>query len=159
MKLSQSLNEALNFQVLHELRNQTRYMQICSYFEDLQLNNIAKFFKEQAEGEHGHAELFMQYINDRTGGKVEIGEIDAPQLSLTGLNSVGDNYVKVEEDTTLSIESIFELALNERSYIDLPFLQKMLEEQVEEEDTANKFSARIKLVKDPVLFDATFKHD
>jgi ferritin len=155
MILSQNLCDALNQQILHELGNVTKYMQINSYFENLQLKNLAKYFLARSQEEKGHADKFMNYINDRTGGLVTIGEVQEPNLALTDPASIGVAFVQIEENTTLSIESIFDLALGEKSYLDLPFLQEMLSEQVGEEDEANEFALKIKMVKDIVLFDAT----
>ncbi len=156
MKLSTSLCEAYNQQILHELGNASKYMQIASFFEDLQLNKIADYFKKQSDDEKQHANKFMNHINDRVGGKVSIGEVDSPNLELTDCSSVGDVYLKVEEETTASIEGLYDLALSEKSYIDLGFLTDMLQEQIEEEDSADKFRTRIQSVKDYILFDATF---
>jgi ferritin len=157
MKLSQELNDALNQQILIELRNQNKYMQVQSYFEDLQLKHLADFFKEQSSGENGHANLFMDHINDRNGGKVTLGEVASPRVDFTDIASVADFYELTEQQTTESIESLYELAFEEKSFIDLPFLQKMLEEQVEEEDTSQRVSLNLRMVKDIVLFDATFE--
>jgi ferritin len=157
LKLSQNLNDALNQQILVELGNQNKYMQIQSYFEDLQLKKLAEYFKKQADGEHDHANLFMGYINDRNGGKVTVGEVDEPKKDFIDVSNVADFYVLTEQQTTDSIESLYDLALEEKSYIDLDFLQTMLKEQVEEEDSSQKLSLNLKTVKDIVLFDATFE--
>lgn len=157
MKLSQELNDAICSQIVIELEAQNKYMQIQSYFEDLQLKNLAKFFKEQASGENSHANLFMNHLNDRNGGKVIIGDVSAPRNDFSDISSIADFYVLTEQQTTASIESLYELALSERSYIDLDFLQSMLKEQVEEEDTSLRLSQNLKMAKDIVLFDATFE--
>lgn len=157
MKLSQTLNDALNQQIFIELGNQNKYIQIESYFENLQLKNLAEFFKTQSAGENDHARLFINHINDRNGGKVTLEDINSPKTDFATVNDVADFYVLTEQQTTESIESLYDLALTEKSYIDLPFLSKMLDEQVEEEDTSQKFALNIKTVKDIVLFDATFK--
>jgi ferritin len=157
MKLSQNLNDVLNQQVLIEYGNELKYAQIQSYFEDLQLKKLSEYFKKQAIGENDHAQLFMQHINDRTGGKVALGEIDAPQVEFTSVSEIGDFYIKTEESTTESIELLYDLAFFEKSYIDLPFLAKMLDEQCEEEDAAQKLSLNLKMTKDIVLFDQTFE--
>jgi len=156
MKLSQNLNDALNQQILIELQNQNKYMQIQSLFEDMQLKHLADFFKNQSAGENDHANLFMNHINDRNGGKVTIDEINSPMINFSDINSIADFYVLTEQQTTESIESLYDLALEEKSYIDLPFLQKMLDEQVEEEDTSQTLALKLKTVKDIILFDATF---
>lgn len=157
MKLSETLNDCLNEQVLHELKNQNIYLQIASYFEDIQLKNLAKYFKSQSNDENSHANKFIQYINDRTGGKVVINEVDAPNLVLNSVDDVANIYIQTEESTTESIESIMECILDEKSYVDMGFIQEMLNEQVMEEDEANAFALKIKMCKDLVLFDATFE--
>ena len=42
-----------------------------------------------------------------------------------------------------------------KSLVDVPFIQKMLEIQIEEEDDADEFKKKIDLVSDIVLFDAS----
>lgn len=156
MKLSESLNSSLNEQVLHELKNQNIYSQIASYFEDLQLKKLAKYFYNQSLHEKSHADKFIEYINSRTGGKVNILEVDSPNLNLSTKEMVAGVYVQTEEGTTESIESIMDLLLDEKSYIDMNFIQEMLKEQVEEEDSANEFALQLKMCNDLVLFNATF---
>jgi len=159
MNISASLNDIFNQQIIHEYRNQLIYTQIESLFEALQLKNIAKYFHEQSEHEKEHGDMIVQYLNDRTGGKVNIGEVDAPEISEFDLENIASMYVSVEEGTTESLESIYEFALENKSFIDLPFLSDMLKEQVEEEDSANVFALNIKMVKDLVLFDKSFEED
>jgi ferritin len=156
LRLSESLNSALNEQINAEFHNEMIYRQIQSYFEDFQLNGLASYFEKQANEENSHAKRFINYINSRSGGKVTCDQIDAPNLSLTDFNSVADVYAKAEENTSLSIEELYDLAFSEKSYLDLPFIEDFLREQVEEENKSQEFLMKIKLVKDIVLFDATF---
>lgn len=157
MRLSQMLNDAINAQIVIELENQNKYMQVQSLLEDMQLKNLASFFKTQSQGENSHANSFMNHLNDRNGGKVTIGEVNAPEINFSDVNSIADFYVLTEQQTTESIESLYDLALEEKSFIDLPFLSKMLDEQVEEEDTSQALALKLKTVKDLVLFDSTFE--
>jgi ferritin len=157
LKLSNNLNDALNQQILVELENQNKYMQIQSAFENLQLKKLAEYFKKQADGENDHANLFMDHINNRNGGKVILGEINAPKVDFIDISNIADFYVLTEQQTTESIESLYDLALEEKSYIDLDFLQSMLREQIEEEDVSNRLALNLKSVKDIVLFNATFE--
>ena len=57
------------------------------------------------------------------------------------------------------MKSIMDLVLEEKSYVDMGFIQSMLNEQVEEEDSASKFALNIKMCKDIVLFNSTFGVD
>lgn len=159
MKLLDSLNNALNEQIIHEYRNQLLYTQLESIFEDFQLKNIAKYFHEQSLHEKSHGDKIVEHLNNRTGGKVNIGEIDSPVIpfyTIDTLASIGDLYISTEESTTESLESIYDFALGNKSYIDLPLLSDMLQEQVEEEDSAKEFALNIKMTKDLVLFDKSF---
>jgi len=156
MKLSNSLNEFLNEQIIHEYRNQLIYTQIEAIFENLELKNIAKYFNEQSAQEKSHGDMIVKHISDRIGGKVKIGTVDAPDISEYSIEEIADTYVSVEQGTTESLESIFEFALENKSYIDLPFLSEMLKEQVEEEDSADNFATNIKKAKDLVQFDMLF---
>lgn len=157
MKLSQSLNEAFNQQILHEYRNMIVYKKIQNFFEDLQLKNLASYFSKQADDEKSHANKFIDHVNDRIGGKVEIGDVQSLPYEVRSLEDVGKIYLIVEEETTKSIESIYDMALMGKSFIDLPFIQEMLDEQVKEEDEASELSAKLNMVKDIVLFDAEYK--
>jgi ferritin len=158
MNLTTSLNEVFNEQIVKEYSNVLAYAQLQSFFEDKQLTKIAKYFGERSDEEKTHANKFMAHINARTGGKVTIGEVPAPDFGneMTPAE-IGDLYVQREEDTTESIEAIYELADSEKSFIDLPFILEMLDEQVSEEDEANEFSLKAKDVKDLVLWDASFE--
>jgi len=156
MKLSEVLNDALNQQIIHELTNSSKYMQIASFFEDLQLSNLANYFKKQSDDEKQHANKFMNHINERIGGKVTLQETPFFNLGLIDIYSVGAIYVEAEENTTASIESLYDLALNEKSYMDLGFLSDMLSEQVLEENEASRFTMNLSMVKDFVLFNSLF---
>lgn len=157
MILPKDLNDALNEQVIKEYQNMLIYKKIESYFEEMELHNLAKFFHKQAKEEDKHAKQFIDYINSRVGGKVVFDEIPSPEtLVIDSENMIGDIYLRLEQDTTESIEAIYELAMDLKSFMDLPYLQHMLEDQVDEEKEALNFSKRFKMVKDLVLFDATF---
>ena len=86
-----------------------------------------------------------------------MGEVDAPIIGLSSIELIAEAYISIEEGTTESIEEIYGMALDEKSFMDLPFLSNMLSEQIEEEDSAQSFALKIKAVKDIVLFDATFE--
>lgn len=154
MKLSQEINDSINAQIVHELRNQNTYMQIACAFENKQLKNIAKYFMDASTHEGDHAKMFIKHLNDRAGGKVEIKEIPAPMDIPEELDQIGFLYVSLEEDTTENIESILDLVREKSSYIDEPFILHMLAEQVEEEDSANHFNELFINCKNWVMFDA-----
>lgn len=157
MRLSERLNELLNQQIVHELRNSNIYLQLASYCKQYQLDNLSNFFYDRSKEEKGHADKFTEYINKRTGGKVDVVGVEAPSLTIGSFEDLGRLYVETEELTTEKIEEIMSVVRHESSYMDEHFVLSMLDEQVAEEDEANTFALRISMVQDIVLFDATFK--
>ena len=155
MRLSEQLNTLINAQITHERKNNAIYLQIASYFEDLELTKIAEFFYEQAKGELGHAQKLIDHLNNRLYGKVIIESVPSPNLVIDTIADIGKLYVNVEMLTTELIENLYKVALETGSYIDLPVLLDLLNEQVEEEDLANKFKAQTSLCNDMVLFNNT----
>lgn len=159
MKLSSTLNDIFNEQILHEYRNQIIYTQLESVFENFQLKNIAKYFHEQSLHEKSHGDKIVQHLNDRSGGHVHLKQLDftpLPEYTINNIAEIADLYVLTEEETTLSLESIYDFAMMNKSYIDLSFIDAMLAEQIEEEDSAQAFALNIKMAKDLVLFDKSF---
>jgi len=156
MKMTQELSEALNAQAAHEYKNMFAYKQIESYFEDKQLINLAEYFRKQSDHEREHGDMIVAYLHSRTGGSVKVEEIEDSSLEIIAPEQAGDLFVRLEELTTVSLEAIYGLILGEKSYVDLGFVQKMLVEQVEEEDIASQFAMQIKETKDIYVFNAVF---
>lgn len=156
MKLSEKLNTMFNTQVTHERKNNAIYLQIGSYFEDMQLIKLANFFMSQAEQENGHAKKVVDHLNNRVGGKVTVQAVEAPSIVINSTKDIADLYLKTEIETTKALESIYKVAMDEGSFIDLTFLHQMLEEQIEEEDLAAQFALQIQMCKDLVLYNNTF---
>lgn len=155
MKLTEQLNMLINEQITHERKNNAIYLQIASYFEDLELTKIADFFFKQAKHELGHAQKLIDHLNNRLYGKVLIGAVPAPEVVINTISDIGELYITTEVGTTRLLENIYRVALDSNSFIDLPVLADLLNEQVEEEDLANKFATQIRLCNDMVLFNNT----
>jgi ferritin len=132
-----------------------KYIQIYSHFEDLQLLNLAKKFKGQADEELDHSQQLIDYLNERFGGKVSVSEIPASDLQLLTLQDVANAYMEIELLTTEMIQEIMETVEREKSYIDRKFVEEFLHQQIKEEDEADEFMKKAILVKDILLFDAT----
>lgn len=154
-KISQELNDLLNKQISHELRNSQIYRQIGSLFEDVKLTHLAKYFFEASKQEFDHSYMFSDYINSRNYARCICQEIPMiPQIY--SINEVGGLFVKTEEETTASIEAIYEQAKVDKDGLAIKFLEEMLSEQVEEEDSAMLLKLQFDQVTDLVLFDKGF---
>lgn len=157
MKFSQTLNDAFLEQILLEFHNEMVYKAIEIYFDKLFLTHIASFFHKQSHHERHHAVEIIHYLDKRTGGDAKVGQIQPANITINSLNDVAEIFIKTEEATTESIESLFELASDEKSYMDIPFISHFLNKQVDEEHDANKISSMLLNAKDLVLLDKMFK--
>lgn len=157
MKISESLNEIICLQCKHELLNMIKYKTIASYFENLRLKNLAKKFYKQSDEEYGHYSQMVEYLNIRLGGKYKPVELDIPEINLNSITEAAELYLSTEIETTKSLQGIAEFIYSENLYLDVDFIQKFLTIQIAEEDEADEFMKKSSLVKDLVLFDATFE--
>lgn len=153
MRFSDALNGAFSEQIVNELANSSAYLQMAIYFDILQFRNLAGFFYKQAQHERDHADKIVKYMCSRTGSNPMVGSVPAPALNISSPVAVGEEFVRLEEKTTADLENIYELVTGEASWMDVPFIQEMLAEQVEEEDEATHFLDLIKEAKDLALFD------
>lgn len=156
MNILETINEAISYQCSHEMLNMWKYKVIASYFEEKRLPKLAKKFYDQADEEYGHYSKMVEYLNTRMGGKYIPVEVDKPNIVINSYKEVGKLYLQTELETTESLHSIAELIYEEKSYIDVDFIQEFLKIQITEENEADEFMKKIELVTDIVLFDATF---
>jgi ferritin len=147
--LSQAMLERLKEQYAHETCNALRYFQRSTSAEFHGLTGIASFFKKQAEGERGHADIVFKYVNDRN-----------EQLPVSGLSfldpdmgasadplSMFQTALEVEQRTTGMLYLVLEQARNDRDYLTEQWIldsSGLLKEQVEEENLYQTILDRIK---------------
>jgi len=76
---SNSTEQEINKQINRELFAHYTYLSMAFHFQrdDINLPNFAKFFHKQAEEEHKHAQLLMDYQNKR-GGRIKLNSIRKP---------------------------------------------------------------------------------
>ena len=147
MKLSQTIIKAINTQIKNEFDNAFLYLSIASWCEENNLSGFAKWNLAQFKEEQKHAMKFYNYVFERQG-KVDIMEVEQPKQKWNNIVDVFEDVVKREEETTTNIYKLYEIAKNENDYTTLSFLQWFLEEQVEEESTANTILSKLKMIGD-----------
>lgn len=145
--ISDKINKLLNEQVQKEFYSAYLYLSMEAYFQNQNLDGFANFFHVQLQEERDHAMKFFNYIN-QAGGKVELMQIDAPQVDFKSAEEVFDITLKHEQGVTKSIYNIVDNALAEKDHGTNTFLQWFVTEQVEEEATADKVLRKLKLIKD-----------
>lgn len=143
--ISEKLQKQLNEQIVKEFFSAYLYLSIEAYFTSLNLNGFANWFRIQAQEERDHAMMFFEYIN-KVGGRVTLGQIDAPQSEFASIEEALKMSLDHERFVTKSIYSIVDLAILERDHKTNQFLQWFVNEQTEEEANSENNLKKFQLV-------------
>lgn len=143
--LSSKLNEALNKQINNEFFSEFAYLSMAAYFHSIDLDGMANFFHVQAKEEHFHAMKMFNFVITR-GGKVELQAMKAPQVDFKDVTEVFTKALEHEQIISKSINDIIDISIKENDHAVNSFLKWFVDEQVEEEATAQKNLSKIKLI-------------
>lgn len=145
--MNDKIYKALNEQIKHEFYSSYLYLAIASYFDNIPLEGMAKWFKKQAAEEHEHGMKIYNYINDRNM-QVDLQAIDKPSAKFKSVEQIFEQALAHEKKVTHWINEIYEMALKEKDHATAVFLQWFISEQVEEEKNAQDNLDQIKLIGD-----------
>lgn len=145
--MNEKIYKALNEQIKHEFYSSNLYLSIASYFENIPLEGMAKWFRKQAEEEHEHGMKIYNYINDRNL-MVDLQDIPKPPAKFESVEEVFKQALAHEKKVTHWIYEIYEMALKEKDHATHVFLQWFITEQVEEEKNANDNLDQIQYIGD-----------
>ncbi len=139
--LKEKTENLLNKQITYEMYSSQLYWSMSAWFTSKNLDGFAKWYYVQAQEEKAHATILYHYIL-KAGGTVKLESIDGPPTEWESVLDVLKETVKHEELVTSLIYNIIEAAQEERDLKVVQFLQWFVDEQVEEEDNANKNKGR-----------------
>ena len=145
--LKPEVQEALNDQINAELFSAYIYLSMEAYFESVSLGGFANWMHVQYQEELSHAERFMRFIYDR-GGQVALKALDAPPVSWDSPEAVFANALEHERYISGRIHQLVDLAREHGDHATENMLQWFVEEQVEEEASAEKILEELRLVGD-----------
>jgi ferritin len=103
--------------------------------------------KVQANEETKHGMKIYEHLNER-GGKIILQQIDAPPSNWKSAKEMFAEAYQHEQRVTESINKIVELARAEKDNATEVFLQWFVNEQVEEEASANEIAQKLQLIGD-----------
>lgn len=145
--LSQVVQDAINAQINNELFSSYAYLAMSAYCEHEQFVGCAKWLRLQSQEEQGHAMRLHDFLTAR-GGRVVLSQIDAPRCEFSSIPEVFTEAQKQEKAVTGQIDSLFELAMKEKSFAALVELEWFITEQVEEEKTVREIVHKFNMVKE-----------
>ncbi len=144
---SETLLNAINDQIEHELFSSNLYLAMAAYFEEQSLPGFAQWVRVQSEEERGHALKFIAYLND-VGAHVKIHAISEPPSEWNGALDVFENVLRHEQKVTSLVHTLYEIALKEKDYAAQSMLKWFIDEQVEEEKNALLIVEQLKMLTD-----------
>ncbi|MEW6577888.1 MAG: ferritin [Chloroflexota bacterium] len=145
--LSEKMQAALNKQINAELHSAYIYLSMAAYFEDKNLTGFAHWMRVQAKEELGHAMKFFDFIVERRG-RVLLEPVAAVPIEWASPLAVFENALAHEQKVTGLIHGLVNLAIEERDHAANSFLQWFVDEQVEEEASADAIVQQLKLAGD-----------
>lgn len=136
--------ELINDQINKELYSAYLYLAFADYYEEEGLSGYANYFEIQAQEERDHAMIFRKYLHEN-GEKVKLLAIDQPDMTFSSYLEPLEAGLEHEKYVTSLINDIYAAAVEANDYRTQKFLGWFIDEQLEEEDTADDMITKMKL--------------
>lgn len=144
--LTEKMQSAINEQINKELWSSYLYLSMAAYFEEQNYSGFANWMRVQAQEEVTHAMKFFDYVNDR-GGRVLLKPIAEVQTEWDDVKSAINDTLEHEKKVTASIYNLVDLADEEKDHATNQMLQWFIQEQVEEEASADDLLQRVEMTE------------
>ncbi len=135
--IPKKIQEAFNKQINEELYSAYLYQAMSVDFAAKGMSGMANWMAVQALEEMSHAKKFQDHILER-GGTVELLAIEKPQKAWETPRAAFEAALAHEQHITGCINDLVDLGIAEKDHASKSLLQWFVDEQVEEEDTANE---------------------
>jgi ferritin len=143
--ISPKIADSINDQITAELESAYIYLSMSAYFEDTNLKGMAHWTRKQAKEEIEHGEKFMEYLYAR-GARVVLQALAKPATEFEGPLAVFQEVLKHEQYVTGRIDKMMDLAREEKDYATQSLLNWFVDEQVEEESSAEEIVRKLEFV-------------
>lgn len=145
--IGKKMQDALNEQVNAEFYSAYLYLSMVAYFESVNLPGFSTWMRVQTQEELTHAMKIYDYVNERDG-RVILKPIAQPPSEWESPLAVFEAAYQHEQKVSGLINVLVNLAVEETDDAAKTFLQWFVDEQVEEEESAEKVVNKLKLVSD-----------
>ena len=142
--MNEKVAALLNDQINKEFYSAYLYLDISNYYDELDLDGYANYYMVQAQEERDHALLFLKYMQS-VGLKVTLEAIDKPEKEYHSVLEPLEEAAQHERYVTELINNIYHEAHQDKDYRTLKFLDWFVDEQREEEESADSMVSRYKL--------------
>jgi ferritin len=145
--ISKNMEKAINEQINAEMYSAYLYLSMESYFRSLDLSGFANWMRVQVQEELVHAMKMYDFVDAR-GGRIILKSIEAPQTEWKSPLAVFEAVYEHEQKVTGLINDLVNLAVKEKDHATNAFLQWFVNEQVEEEASADKIVQQMRMIGD-----------
>jgi len=145
--LNKKIEEAINAQINAELWSAYLYLSMAAYCHAAGREGTANWFEIQFKEEQDHAKIFYNYVVSR-GGRVTLSAIDAVPTEWNSILEVFEETLKHEQKVTSLINNLYALAVEENDFATQSKLKWFIDEQVEEEETAQNIIDNLRMIGD-----------
>lgn len=135
--LSQQLHEALNAQINAEMWSAYLYLSMSVDAEAKGLKGVANWFYVQFQEEQDHARILMNYILSRDA-EVRLQPIAEVRTSWDSPLEMFRDTLEHEQKVTAMINNLAAIAAGDKDYASSNMLVWLIDEQVEEEESARE---------------------
>ncbi len=142
--IGKKMQDALNEQANAEFYSAYLYLSMVAYFESVNLPGFATWMRVQTQEELSHAMKIYDYVNER-GGRVTLKSIAEPPSEWKSPLAAFEAAYGHEQKVTGLINGLVNLAAEEKDDAAKTFLQWFVDEQVEEEESAEEVVNKLKL--------------
>lgn len=143
--LSSQLEQAINEQINAEFWSAYLYLSMSAWCAGEGYSGFANWYNVQFKEEQDHALILSNYILSR-GGLVRLAPIaEVPTVWKSPLETMEDTLVH-ERKVTAMIHGLCGLAIEEKDFATSSALQWFVDEQVEEEETAQGWIDKLQMV-------------
>ena len=142
--MNEIIAKLLNEQINKEFYSAYLYLDISNYYDELDLDGYANYYRIQAQEERDHALLFMKYMQNN-GLKVTLEAIGKPDKTFDSILAPLEVAAEHERYVTELINTIYHECHAAKDYRTMKFLDWFVDEQMEEEENADKMISRYKL--------------
>ena len=142
--MNEKIAALLNQQINTEFYSAYLYLDIANFYDELDLDGYANYYMIQAQEERDHALLFLQYMQNN-GLKVTFEAIGKPDKTYANVLDPLTVAAEHERYVTSLINDIYHEAHTAKDYRTMKFLDWFVNEQMEEEENADKMISRYKL--------------
>ena len=142
--MNETIAKLLNEQINKEFYSAYLYLDMSNYFDSLDLDGYANYYMIQAQEERDHALLFLKYMQIN-GLKVSFDAIGKPDKTYDNILDPLTVAAEHERYVTSLINDIYHEAHEAKDYRTMKFLDWFVDEQMEEEENADKMISRYKL--------------